>query len=244
MFRCIICRRDYASGASLRNHRSRFHRDQMSSETSKGSSDTQDDKNKPKNLDTESKTKFEPFDNWEVEMPYCYMCNKAFDDDSSLRNHRSRCHSSDPRDIVNKPKNPDTGKKRKNLGKKRKNPDTGKKRKNPDNGKKRKTKDPGFNPPKNHDEEISNIHDILKNLSEDKAFSFIDCYIIKYSLFDQLIPHIFGDETTMKEKLTQDQLIYATIVRGLQNLVDIHAVINEAKTLTILRDIIHLFTKN
>ena len=65
---------------------------------------------------------------------------------------------------------------------------------------------------------------------------------MKHQVFDLLVPHKFDSEHTMKKELSEEQFIYATIVRELKDLPDIHLVLNEANTRDILMDILKIAT--
>ena len=100
-------------------------------------------------------------------------------------------------------------------------------------------------PPKSKDRHIykklSGIHEILKNhLEEGKTvFDFLCCHIFRQK-FDRVVPEIFDSELTMKEKLTYEQFQYVTMIRELQNLPDIHMVVNEAENRDLLLGILKI----
>ena len=198
MAHCIICSRDFASGASLRTHRSKFHRVEQA---------TQSD-----NQHTESET--------------------------------ARAKS----DI--KIEKPETETRRTNLDaektKKRKNSDTEK-------TKKRKSLDikHRFNPysPKREDcykdisVKFSNMLRYLSQSSSKKSYSFTQCYVLKHHMFDKLIPHIFRDERSMKDKMDEKDFTFALIARDLPNLVEAHFVFNDEEYAETIARITSLFLK-
>ncbi len=78
-------------------------------------------------------------------------------------------------------------------------------------------------------------------LDSGKVYKFSDCYTLKHHVFDQLVPNIFEDDTSMQETLTPQELYITQMVRNLTNLSDIHAVLNEEKHIGIISRITTIF---
>ena len=210
MAHCIICNRDFASGASLRTHRSTFHRVEQA---------TQSD-----NQHTESET-------------------ARTNSDIKIENPETETRRTilDAAEKTMKRKNSNTEKTRK-----RKNSDT-------DKIKKRRSLDRPYRfnpyPPKSEDryKDISvKFCNMLRYLSQTcgkKTYSFTQCYVLKHHMFDKLIPYIFRDERSMKDKMDEKDFTFALIARDLPNLVEVRLVLNDDEYAETIVRITSLFLR-
>ncbi len=189
MAHCMICRKDFASSASLRTHRSRYHRI--------------------------SDTEMVPVENQETDQTNSLETNQTNSQESianqtnSQETNQTNSQETDQTDSQNMDSQ-DTIDEDDALSGKREHENS--------------------NTHKNRHvyKELSGIHKILKNILKDtnKEFNFLECYTIKHSWFDNIVPEIFDSELTMQN---QDQFQYVKIMKELQNIVDIHTVLNEAE---------------
>ncbi len=212
MAHCMICRKDFASSASLRTHRSRYHRI--------------------------SDTEMVPVENQETEQMNSLDTNQTSSQETNQTDSQETTNSQEATDSQSSLQTNDD-KDRAHLQ------DTfSSKRRHVESQSTDDEADP--NPPKDRHvyKKLSGIHEILKNHLEGNkpTVDFISCYSIK-AMFDSLVPDVFVSELAMKEKLNHNQFVYATIIRELQNLLDIHTVLNEAKNRDIWKDIYKIALK-
>ncbi len=228
---CEICNKHFTSKASLRTHRSRFHRDdefdnadkrdtESDDNISRSSSDHNDDPIKEESvgkriIDAESATELSSSD---TDSKKDDLDALQTDNETKKRKH----------DILH---TDDEVQPKKRKG---------------------KTEKRGYNPypPKNNNhhvyKKLSILHDILKTHLGDsrKTYGFSDCYTLKHHVYDKLIPNIFEDEESMQNALSEEEFYMAQMIRSLKKLSDIHAVLNEEKYLDTFARIGNIYLEN
>ena len=244
---CYICKRNFANGASLRTHRSKFHREEKLTHSGDEDTGTSDEaktgleseaeggKTTPKHTEDDAGNEDTVTDN-EIGQPDILHSET---DDKENRDRTSINDDTDNWDTENGQTNSDvtTKNKKRSTKNKKRNTNVGS-----------ETKKRRFNPypPKSKEhhvfKKLSGIHNILETLLKDKIkpFNFISAVVAKRDLFDNFIPHIFANEHIMQKELTKDQFNYVTVVRELKDLSDIHLVLNEAETRDTLLDILQV----
>ena len=213
MAHCVICRKDFASSASLRTHRSKFHRADTEMEVENQETDqTNNQETNQTNSQETNQTNSQNTNQTD---------SQNTDQTNSQNTNQTDSQNTDQTNSQDTLDEEDT------LVGKRKHEDI--------------ENDPHF--PKNRHvyKKLSGIHDILKHHLEDtkKEFNFLSCYTIK-EMLDNIVPQVFGNELTMQEKLTNEQLRYVTMITELQNLPDVHMVLNEAESRETLLDILKI----
>ncbi len=228
---CEICNKNFANKASLRTHRSKFHRD-----------DEFDISNKP---DTESD------DN---------ISGSSSEHNDDPIKEESVGKGNIDAEAATEISNSDTDGKKGDLDALQTDNETNKRKHNmlhtdhevQPKKRKGKTEKRGYNPypPKNNNhhvyKKLSILHDILKTHLGDsrKTYGFSDCYTLKHHVYDKLIPNIFEDEESMQNALSEEEFYMAQMIRNLKKLSDIYAVLNEEKYLDTFSRIGDIYLKS
>ena len=232
---CYTCKRVFANSASLRTHRSKFHRNEpedtgtinttkpaLESEAESGKTILEQSEDDTGNEDTETDVEIGRKDVLDSETESGKSTINQTEDDTA---------------------NTETNRKTKLTAKRKLAAKSKKHNAKLDTG----TKKRRFNtyPPKSKEHHVfktlSSMHNILETLfkGQIKRYNFIDSLLIKRNIFDNLIPTVFASEESMKKELNEDQFNYATVIRELKDLSDIHLVLNEAETQETLLNIVH-----
>ena len=220
---CEICNKHFASKASLRTHRSKFHRDEEIDNHNVDKRDTKSDDD----ISTSTSKEDSP--------------GQGSLDDESGTDPSSSGNESKKSDWVALQTDNETKKRKLDIL-----------HTDDDEVKPNKAKNRIYNPypPKNKNhhvyKKLSILHDILRTHLGDskKTYGFADCYTLKHHVYDKLIPKIFKDEESMQHALSAEEFYMAQMIRDLKKLSDIYAVLNEEKYLDAFARIGNIYLEN